>query len=150
MAQRALGDSYGWPASGDLALATWVLGAVEPDREAALGHLADLLGFTLDPGFAYLDHDAISLDVTAIGRLDVTRGPLRHGRLPRLQARAWLDVTRILHQTGRNHRVALDIARQCYECQDIEPRGHLWDPSLYHRFTDAIRVSDEEMAAWSA
>lgn len=150
LAASFLESDYGWPGAGDAALALWVLAASETDPQRSLDHLALLLGFTLEPGVDCIDTNAVSIDVIANGRLDVTVGPLRHGRLPRLQARAWLDAAKALKALGQDHAHALDIAAQWYPLQDIAPEGHLWDPRIYHRFTDAIRVSEQDLQSLTA
>lgn len=147
-AERTTNDPHSWAGAGDVALAEWVLASTAPDVATALEHLSNLLGFTLEPGHVYADHNAVSLSEIAGGFTAVPTGPLRHGSLPRLEARAWLDVAHCLGTIGHDqYHVAVTIAQNAHARQDDPARGHLWNPTTYHRLTNAIRVDDDEVAA---
>ena len=145
-AMRALSAGVGWGNAGDGAMALWTLAASSEDPEEALSYLSRLLGFTLEAGHDYLDSNPVSLSFIAGGFLEVPTGPLRHGRLPGLQARAWLDVALSLRaMTSPQADFASEIASMWQARQDSPPRGHLWDPAFYHRLSELVRVSDRDL-----
>jgi hypothetical protein len=139
-------QQMGWASVGDRLVGGWVHAQTASTVGERLARL-EQLGFpaAVDPATVQDSDDILSRYEASRSSMAVLYGALSHGRLPRLQARAWYDVAVACRELDLPTDLADLGVRYWYPRQDLPAEGHLWDPRELHRFTDLVRVTADEV-----